>query len=172
MPFFLKKQDIAQECSAPANSIQQSTLAQLDLHHIYIRQIDTPTWCLFFYKTSSLLRRRWRQVVRPPSGFVVVFVMSPNLPPARPSSSSGRSTFLRLRRRPRQVARPSSGSVFVLVRSLDLPPASSSSSSGRSTFLRLCRRPRQVARPSSGSFVVFVRSLDLPPASSSLLSGR
>jgi hypothetical protein len=39
-----KKQDIAQECSAPA-SITQHLLdyLRLSFHHIYIRQIDTPT---------------------------------------------------------------------------------------------------------------------------------
>jgi hypothetical protein len=87
------------------------------------------------------------------------------------SSSSGRSTFLRLHRRLLQVARPSSGSVIIFVRSLDLPPASSSSSSGRSTSLCLRRRLRQVTRPRCGFIVALFRSLDLPPTPSSSPSG-
>jgi hypothetical protein len=42
---FLLKQKIAQECSAPASITQ---------HHIYIRQVDTPTWCLFYFTGLAL----------------------------------------------------------------------------------------------------------------------
>jgi hypothetical protein len=101
-------------------------------------------------------RRHLRQVARPPSGSVFIFVRSPDLPPAPLLSSSGRLTFLRFQRRLPQVVRPSSGSVVALVGLLDLPPT---------------RHHRQVARPSSGSVVIIIiRWIDLPvaPLSSSL----
>jgi hypothetical protein len=44
----------------------------LSFHHIYIRQIDTPAWCLFYFTGPVLLRHHLlRQVVRPPCGIIV-----------------------------------------------------------------------------------------------------
>jgi hypothetical protein len=71
--------------------------------------------------TFLWLHLHLRQVVRPPSGSVVVFDRSLDLPPALSSFSSGRSTSLHLRRHPRQVSRPSSGSVIAFASSEDLP---------------------------------------------------
>jgi hypothetical protein len=63
----------------------------------------------------------------------VVFVKSLDLPPASSSSSSGRSTILRLHRCLRQVARPPSSFVVAFIRSLDLPSSPSSPSLARKT---------------------------------------
>jgi hypothetical protein len=92
----------------------------------------------FGRRTFLWLRHCFYRVARPPSGFVVAFVRSLDLPSA-PSSLC-------------QVARPPSGSVVVFV-----------TLSGRYTLLRLCRHIRQLATPSSGSVVTFVESLHLPP---------
>jgi hypothetical protein len=106
-------------------------------------------------------RRLLRQVARPPSGYVVVIVRSLDLPSAPSSSSSGRSTSLRLCHCLRQVdrlppvssssssgrQRPPSGSVVAFVKDQDLPQTSLSFASGRSTFLRLRRRLRKLGRP-------------------------
>jgi hypothetical protein len=69
---------------------------------------------------SRYLRRRLRQVARPPSSIGVVFVRSLDLPPAPSSSSSSHLTSLRLRRHLRQVVRPSYGSVVAFTSSEDL----------------------------------------------------
>jgi hypothetical protein len=99
-------------------------------------------------RPSLRLRRRLRQVARPPSGSVVVrqvarpssgsviiLIRSPELPPALSSSWPGRQ-------------QPPSVSVIAFVKDQDLPPASLSSASGRSTLLRLHRCLRQLGRPS------------------------
>jgi hypothetical protein len=101
----------------------------------------------FGRRTFLWLRHCFYRVARPPSGFVVAFVRSLDLPSA-PSSLC-------------QVARPLSGSVVVFVRSLHLPPALSWHSSARYTFLRLRRHVRRVATPSSDSAVTFASSEDL-----------
>jgi hypothetical protein len=136
--------------TSSSSSLGRQTFLRLCRHH---RQVARP---------SSLWHRRLpRQVARPPSGYVVVIVRSLDLPSAPSSSSSGRSTSLRLCHCLRQVARlppvssssssgrqrPPSGSVVAFVKDQDLPPTSLSFASGRSTFLRLRRRLRKLGRP-------------------------
>jgi hypothetical protein len=131
----------------------------------YIRQIDTPTWCLYYF--SSLALRR------------------PGVSPSGPLwlAAGGDSTLTRFIRFPRsgvghlrQVSRPSTSDV-ASIRSIDVLAAPLLPSSGWWTSCGsivtllgsadlpspwLCRHLLQVGRPPCGSVIALLGLADLP----------
>jgi hypothetical protein len=74
---FLKTKHITRMFSSGKHYSTSACLAQAKFHHIYIRHIDTPVWCLFYFTGLALY-----------SG--VIFIRSLDLLAAPASSSSGR----------------------------------------------------------------------------------
>jgi hypothetical protein len=140
---FFRIRHSARMFSSGLHYLTSACLGHATFHHIYIRQIDTPTWCLFYFTGPALF-----------SSITLVRSLDLSPTPASP------------------LANLPSGSIIASIRLLDLAIIPLSSSSGPSTSWCFYRCQRQVARPRCGSVVVLVRSLDLPPAPSSLSLGR